>query len=167
MFHRLLVALDGSDTASRAFDAALTLAAESGAELQPLYVIDVPVIAYDAPGFDPCVIQDAFIDEGKRIAADAQSRMTARGIKGTARSVEAAITGEDVAHRIVEAALEWHADAIVMGTHGRRGVQRLMLGSVAERVLRSASCPVLMVPAHANGATRDQSVPACAENELT
>ncbi|MBB5467596.1 nucleotide-binding universal stress UspA family protein [Paraburkholderia sp. CI2] len=167
MFHRLLIALDGSDTASRAFDAALTLAAESGAELQPLYVIDVPVIAYDAPGFDPCVIHDAFIEEGKRIAADAQSRMTARGIKGTARTVEAAITGEDVAHRIVEAALEWHADAIVMGTHGRRGVQRLMLGSVAERVLRSASCPVLMVPAHANGATRDQSVPACAENELT
>jgi nucleotide-binding universal stress UspA family protein len=167
MFHRLLVALDGSDTASRAFDAALTLAAESGAELLPLYVIDVPVIAYDAPGFDPCVIQDAFIEEGKRIVADAQSRMAARGVKGTARSVEAAITGEDVAHRIVAVGLAWRADAIVMGTHGRRGVQRLMLGSVAERVLRSATCPVLLIPAQARGAARDEAKPACAENELS
>ncbi|WP_233858138.1 universal stress protein [Paraburkholderia sp. HD33-4] len=167
MFQRILVALDGSDTASRAFDAALTLAAESGAELMPLYVIDVPVIAYDAPGFDPCVIQDAFIEEGKRIAADAQSRMTARGVKGTPRTVEAALTGEDVAHRIVAAALGWHADAIVLGTHGRRGFQRLMLGSVAERVLRSARCPVLMIPAQANDATRDEPVPACAEKALT
>ncbi|MFT4069387.1 universal stress protein [Paraburkholderia sp.] len=153
MFHRLLVALDGSDTASRAFDAALTLAAEHGAELMPLYVIDVPVIAYDAPGFDPCVIQDAFAEEGKRITADAQSRMDARGVKGTARTVEAAISGEDVAHRIIGTAREWRADAIVMGTHGRRGFRRMVLGSVAERVLRGACCPVLLIPA----ATRDQA----------
>ncbi|ADG19997.1 UspA domain protein [Paraburkholderia atlantica] len=167
MFHRLLVALDGSDTASRAFDAALTLAAEADAELMPLYVIDVPVIAYDAPGFDPSTIEDAFIEEGKRIAADAQARMTARGVKGTARTVEAATAGEDVAHRIVETAREWHADAIVMGTHGRRGFQRLMLGSVAERVLRRASCPVLMIPAQASGAASVQPAPARANGGLT
>lgn len=167
MFQRLLVALDGSDTASRAFDAALNLAAESGAELMPLYVIDVPVVAYGAPGFDPCVIQDAFYEEGKLIVADAQSRLAARGVKGKPRTVEASFPGEDVARRIVEAAHEWHADAIVIGTHGRRGFQRLMLGSVAERVLRSARCPVLMIPAHAHGPAAGQSVPASTEKELT
>ncbi|MCC8400534.1 universal stress protein [Paraburkholderia sp. MMS20-SJTN17] len=167
MFHRLLVALDGSDTASRAFDAALTLAAESGAELMPLHVVDVPVIAYDAPGFDPCVIQDAFTEEGKRIAADAQSRMAACGVKGTPRIVDATIPGEDVARRIAAAAREWHADAIVLGTHGRRGFQRLMLGSVAERVLRHARCPVLLIPAAASGAAAGQAVPTSAEKELT
>ncbi|RZF25682.1 universal stress protein [Paraburkholderia sp. UYCP14C] len=167
MFHRILVALDGSNTASRAFDAALTLAAESGAELTPLHVIDVPIIAYDAPGFDPCAIQNAFIEEGKRIVADAQSRLAARGVKGTPRTVAASIPGEDVAKRIVAAALEWRTDLIVMGTHGRRGVQRLMLGSVAERVLRGARCPVLMIPAHAGVETVDHSIPASAEKELT
>ncbi|RZF29635.1 universal stress protein [Paraburkholderia sp. UYCP14C] len=167
MFHRILVALDGSDTASRAFDAALILAAESGAELMPLYVVDMPVIAYDAPGFDPCVIRDAFVEEGKRIVADAQSRLAARSVKGTPRTMEASIPGEDVAKLIVAAALEWHADVIVMGTHGRRGFRRVMLGSVAERVLRSARCPVLMIPAHAGVDPAGQSVASPAEKALT
>ncbi|MGF6873740.1 nucleotide-binding universal stress UspA family protein [Paraburkholderia sp. MM5477-R1] len=83
------------------------------------------------------------------------------------RTVEASTPGEDVAKRIVAAALEWHADAIVMGAHGRRRVQRLMLGSVAERVLRSARCPVLTIPAHAGVEPADHSVPASAEKELT
>lgn len=151
MFRRIVVALDGSDTASRSFDVALTLAAESGAELMPLYVIDVPVIAYDAPGFDASIVRDACIEEAKLVTADAQSRMSARGVTGTPRTVEAALTGDDVAKRIVETAQEWQADAIVMGTHGRRGFERLVLGSVAERVLRSAACPVLMIPARAGG----------------
>jgi nucleotide-binding universal stress UspA family protein len=167
MFNRILVALDGSNTASRAFDAALTLAAERDAELLPLYVIDMPVIAYDAPGFDPCVMRDAFIEEGKRIVADAQSRLTAGGIRGTPRTVEASIPGEDVAKRIVGEALEWRADLIVMGTHGRRGFRRLVLGSVAERVLRSARCPVLMIPARTGVDPAERSVTASAERELT
>jgi len=167
MFHRILVALDGSDTASRAFDTALTLAAESGAELMPLYVIDVPILAYDTPGFDPCVIQDAFIDEGRNIAADAQNRLAARGVKGMPRVEEASVPGEDVAMRIVAAAADWHADAIVMGTHGRRGLRRLMLGSVAERVLRSANCPVLMIPARASDPAESEASRDAHEKELT
>ncbi|MEM5436618.1 universal stress protein [Paraburkholderia diazotrophica] len=170
MYHRILVALDGSDTASLALDAALKLAADSGAQLMPLYVIDVPVIAYDVPGFDPSIVRDAFVDEGQRIASDAQSRMNQNGVTGTARTVEVVSPGEDVAHRIVAIATDWHADVIVMGTHGRRGLRRLMLGSVAERVLRSAACPVLMIPARmnvANGASADSTVPASAEKELS
>ncbi|WP_233853684.1 universal stress protein [Paraburkholderia sp. HD33-4] len=167
MFHRILVALDGSDTASRAFDAALKLAAESGAELMPLYVIDLPVFAYDAPGFDPCVIHDAFAKEARRISVDARSRMAARGVEGTPRTVEAAIPGEDVAQRIVAAAMEWQADAIVIGTHGRRGVRRLVLGSVAERVLRNARCPVLLIPGRASAPASDSTVTAAADKELT
>ncbi|NML31202.1 universal stress protein [Paraburkholderia antibiotica] len=167
MFHRILVALDGSDTASRAFDAALSLAAQTGAELMPFYVIDVPVLAYDAPGFDPCVIQDAFIDEGRNIAADAQKRLTAHGVKGTPRVDEASVPGEDVARRIVAVAADWHADAIVMGTHGRRGLRRFMLGSVAERVLRSAGCPVLMIPARASEPAQHPTPGPANERELT
>ncbi|HEY4802326.1 MAG TPA: universal stress protein [Paraburkholderia sp.] len=149
MYSRILVALDGSKTASHALDAAIRLALDSGAELQALYVIDLPVMAYDVPGYDPSIVRDAYIEEGRIICGDAQARMAQQGAKGTTRSVEVELTAEDVAQCIQRVAADWHADLIVMGTHGRRGVRRLVLGSVAERVLRCATCPVLLVPARA------------------
>lgn len=149
MYSRILVALDGSKTASHALDAAIRLALDTGAELHALYVVDLPVIAYDVPGYDPSIVRDAYIEEGRVIRADADARMAQQGVKGTSRSVEVELPAEDVAQCIQRASIDWHADLIVMGTHGRRGVRRLMLGSVAERVLRCACCPVLLVPAHA------------------
>jgi nucleotide-binding universal stress UspA family protein len=152
MYARILVAHDGSETADRAFDAALQIASETGAELQPLYVVDIPVMAFDAPGYDPSLLLDAFRSEGERVTASALDQMTKRGVKGKPRIVEVEPPGEDIAQRIDRAAREWHAELIVMGTHGRRGVTRLVLGSVAERLLRLAACPVLMVPARVGGA---------------
>ncbi len=149
MYSHILVALDGSDTASRALDTALQLAADTGAELHPVYVVDIPILAFDTPGYDPSLLLDAYRAEGERVIATTLSQMTRRGVKGNPRVVEVEPPSEDVAHRIELAARESHADLIVMGTHGRRGVSRMMLGSVAERVLRLATCPVLMIPARA------------------
>jgi len=149
MFSRILVALDGSQTGSAALDAAIQLACDSGAELQPLYVIDIPALAYDVPGFDPSIVRDAYVEESRILSADAQTRMTRAGVKGTPRTAEVRLGSADIAQCIEDAAANWHADLIVMGTHGRRGVRRLVLGSVAERVLRSACRPVLLVPARA------------------
>ncbi|SDD15355.1 universal stress protein [Paraburkholderia lycopersici] len=149
MYSRILVALDGSKTASHALDTAIGLARDTGAELQALYVIDLPVMAYDVPGYDPSIVRDAYIEEGRVIRADAEARMAQQGVKGASRSVEVELPAQDVAQCIERAAAQWHADLIVMGTHGRRGVRRLVLGSVAERVLRSACRPVLLVPERA------------------
>ncbi|MGA7780164.1 MAG: universal stress protein [Paraburkholderia sp.] len=151
MYQHILVALDGSETSARALEAALRLARESGAELQPLYVVDVPVVAYDAPGFDPGIIRDAFMEDGKKLADDALSRMQHDNVRGTPRIVETNLARDDsdIAHAILHAAAEFRADLVVMGTHGRRGVRRLMLGSVAERFLHLAQCPVLLIPEHA------------------
>ncbi|MFX1674918.1 universal stress protein [Paraburkholderia sp. A2WS-5] len=149
MYSRILVALDGSQTASTALDAAIQLARDHGAELQPLYVIDIPVLAYDVPGFDPSIVRDAYVEESRLISTDAQTRMTSAGVKGAPRTAEVELGVEDIAQCIERVAAEWGADLIVMGTHGRRGVRRLVLGSVAERVLRSACRPVLLVPARA------------------
>ncbi|TAM04429.1 MAG: universal stress protein [Paraburkholderia sp.] len=149
MYSRILVALDGSKTASDALDVAITLAVDTGGELQPLYVIDMPLMAYDVPGFDPSIVRGAYVEESRTICSDAEARLAQHGVKGTPRSVETEFGTEDVAQCIERIATDWHADLIVMGTHGRRGVQRLMLGSVAERVLRSACCPVLLVPMRA------------------
>lgn len=123
MYQKILVALDGSETSERALDAALQLAHDAGAQLQPLFVVDVPVIAYDVPSYDPSYIRDALLEEGTHVI-------------------------DDAANCIQRAANDFKADLVVMGTHGRRGVQRLVLGSVAERFLRIAECAVLMISAH-------------------
>ncbi|CAM2144197.1 MULTISPECIES: universal stress protein [Paraburkholderia] len=154
MFSRILVALDGSQTASKALDAAIELARDSAAELQPLYVIDMPMLAYDVPGFDPSIIRDAYVEESRILGADAQNRMTGAGVRGAPRTAEVQLGADDIAQCIERAAADWHADLIVMGTHGRRGMQRLALGSVAERVLRSACRPVLLIPARATAKER-------------
>ena len=159
MYTRILVALDGSKTASYALDTAIRLALDTGAQLQALYVIDLPVIAYDVPGYDPSIVRDAYIEEGRMIRADADARMARQGVNGTSRSVEVELPAEDVAQCIQQAAADWHADLIVMGTHGRRGVRRLVLGSVAERLLRCACCPVLLVPGRA-ASPAEQEEPA-------
>lgn len=157
MYSRILAALDGSQTASAAFDAAIQLAHDTRAELLPLYVIDLPVLAYDMPGCDPSIVRDAFVEEGQIVCTGAQARMTREGVRGEPRSVEVELGTEDVAQCIERVASDWHADLIVMGTHGRSGVRRLMLGSVAERVLRGTHRPVLLVPARA--ATPDAKAP--------
>ncbi len=68
IYRHILAAIDGSETSARAFDAALQLARESGAELQPLYVVDVPTMVDDAPGYGPSIVRDAFLEEGKHVA---------------------------------------------------------------------------------------------------
>lgn len=146
MYKRILVAIDGSDTSEHAFDNALNLARENGAQLQPLYVIDNPLIAYDASGYDPTVFRDACMQEGERILADALARMRHENVAGAPRIVDVAPVGEDIAERIRISATEFDADLLVLGTHGRRGFKRLFMGSVAERVARSAQLPVLLVP---------------------
>jgi nucleotide-binding universal stress UspA family protein len=150
MYKLILVAVDGSETSSRALAAAvdLALARESGAQLQPLYVVDVPLMSYDVPGYDPSYVRNALVEEGHHVLADATALMAQAGVKGSPRMVETDLTGEDIAHRIRAAALEFNADVVVMGTRGRRGVRRLVPGSVAERFLRIASCPVLQVSMH-------------------
>jgi nucleotide-binding universal stress UspA family protein len=146
MYSRILVAIDGSKTASHALDTAIRLALASQAQLMPLYVIDLPVMVYDVPGFDPSIVRDAYLEEGRLLCADAQAKMITAGVQGIARSVEVQLGAEDIAHCIVRIASDFNADLIVMGTHGRRGVRRQVLGSVAEKVLRNTQCPILLVP---------------------
>ncbi|CAB3961547.1 MULTISPECIES: universal stress protein [Burkholderia] len=165
MYSNILVALDGSDTSSRALDAALAIAAETGARLTPVYVVDFLVPAYDMYGYDPSILVDAFREEGLRVTEDAARRLKARDVAGTPQISNVEPAGEDIPHRIVALADEIEADLIVMGTHGRRGVQRLFLGSVAERVLRLATCPVLMIPASCPSENPAETAAASTEKE--
>lgn len=147
MYKKILVAVDGSETSSRALAAAVDMARESGAQLQPLYVVDLPLMSYDVPGYDPSYVRDALVEEGRHVLADACALMAGAGVTGSPSMVETDLTGSDIAHRIQLAVQDFHADVVIMGTHGRRGMQRLVLGSVAEHFLRIATCPVLLISA--------------------
>ncbi|HYS64874.1 MAG TPA: universal stress protein [Paraburkholderia sp.] len=148
MHQQILVAVDGSETSTRALDAALQLAHDADAKLQPLFVVDVPLLSYDVPGYDPSYVRNALLEEGAHVIDDAVASMKRADVQGTPRIIETEPAGDDIAHCILRAASDFKADLVVMGTHGRRGFQRLVLGSVAERFLRVAQCAVLMIPAH-------------------
>jgi nucleotide-binding universal stress UspA family protein len=152
MYTRILVAVDGSNTSRRAFEAALALAKSTGAVLQPFYVVENTPIYFEAPGYDPSVLRNRLVEEGKELGADFAQAMTAQGVKGELAVGEASSI-DDVPTLVLKAAANFNADLLVMGTHGRRGFQRLILGSVAERCVRQASLPVLLIPSSAGKAS--------------
>ena len=146
MYERILAPIDGSETSQSAFEFALSIARENGAELTPLFVVEVPIAAYTTPGGDPKYVHEALLKEGERLAGEALAAMRRDGVRGTPRVVEVDTPGGSIPERILEEAHAAHCDLVVMGTHGRRGVKRLMLGSVAERFMRMSCCPVLLIP---------------------
>lgn len=148
MYEHILVPIDGSETSACALDTALKLAHEHDAELRPLYVVDVPPLMYSGAAFNPTSLREAFAKEGARVLADAAEKMQRGGVRGSTRALEVEPVGDDIAQQITRAATEFSADLVVMGTHGRRGWRRLVLGSVAESFLRISTCPVLLVPLH-------------------
>jgi nucleotide-binding universal stress UspA family protein len=143
MYQRIMVAVDGSDTAERGLKEAIALAKDQKAKLAIVYVIDLVVIyEFGEPSVN-------YIESTREFARDTivRARQTAQaaGIEAEIQSPEIYTSGYHVADTIAELARNWKADLMVVGTHGRRGVTRLLLGSVAERVVRVAPCPLLLV----------------------
>jgi len=156
MYTRILVAVDGSDTSRRAFDAALELAKAMGSALLPYYVVENAPMYFDAPGYDPSILRNQMIAQGNELAAEFDKLMAAQGVTGEMTTGEASSL-EDVPTLVLNAAHAAGADLIVMGTHGRRGFQRLILGSVAERCVRQSTLPVLLIPSAAGAQADAQS----------
>ena len=146
MYQRILVPIDGSATAERALQEAIKLGAGK-AQLRLVYVIE-QIYPLDTEGYafiDYVALQEAVRQTGKRTLAQAAETVRRSGI--TAETALLDVPGERVASVIDGEALAWKADLIVIGTHGRSGLGRLLLGSVAEGVVRGASVPVLLVRA--------------------
>jgi nucleotide-binding universal stress UspA family protein len=141
MFENLVVALDGSACAEHAFDVALQLARAQGGTIDVCSVVDPIAILGTTP-------ESPRADEMLARAQTHAQRTVDTAIRHAQRAgVKAAgdvLSGEP-AYEIIAYAAKMKADAIVMGTHGRSGLKRLFMGSVAENVLRSASVPVVVV----------------------
>jgi nucleotide-binding universal stress UspA family protein len=138
---KILLAYDGSECSQQALAAAISLAKAENAALIACVVVDPIEIA---SAHAPATPNEAMLDEGRAraraLAEDAVMRARKENVNAEALTPE----GEP-AYEIVQAARRSGADAIVMGTHGRSGVKRLFLGSVAEATLRASSVPVVVV----------------------
>lgn len=145
-YKRILVPVDGSPTAAKGMKAAIRLAKEGRGKLILLHVVE-EYTAFVAPevGANIGPILDGMRAAGKRTLARVARSTAAAGVKPQA--VLAENFGGRVADVIVQQAKKLRADLIVMGTHGRRGIKRALLGSDAELVVRQSRVPVLLVPA--------------------
>ena len=136
----ILVAFDFSDTSKSALTYGRNLARAFGARLHVLHVADV--IATSAAQFYPEGPGDPEARANYLATSQLREVLAAEGATDSQPAVRVA---PDPALEIVAHAKEMHADLIVIGTHGRTGVSRLIMGSVAEHVVRTAPCPVLVV----------------------
>lgn len=135
----ILVPTDFSGYAEEALDYALELAAKIGAKVTLLNVIGIPALGVPELGVAiSATLMESFVQQNQE-ALDklAKAKLPAQ--------IETALRTGDARDVIVGTAKELHADMIVMGTHGRRGLSRALLGSVAEGVVRMAPCPVLTI----------------------
>ena len=145
-YRKILVAVDGSDASNKGLREAVRVAKAEGAQLFAVHVVDqFPAFA----GLDGMAVASgvdvlpALREGGKRILDKAQALALKQGVKAKV-SLREMLSG-GAADPIVREARKVRADLIVLGTHGRRGVRRMVLGSDAEQVVRSASVPVLLV----------------------
>jgi len=149
MYKKILVAIDGSECSDKAFEAALALAKDLKAQLTALYVIDRPWTFSDMLGYDPSAMGRAFAEEGVLVTTNARTLMHSSAVDGDTRVAEVELLDEDVPSVIVRIAVEVSADLIMLGTHGRRGFRRVVIGSVAEQSVRRSTLPVLLIPVSA------------------
>ena len=137
-FKKILLAVNEEPVAAHATDIGMELARALNAETALVYVIDTPV-GYS--GISPDELIASAEQEGKKLLSDFSERLAPKS--SMLKFLQVGVPGAE----IVKAAREWPADLIVIGSHGRSGMQRALLGSVAEAVMRHAPCPVLVVRA--------------------
>lgn len=136
----ILVPVDFSQDSEEAVGCAIGLARQFQARLTLLHAIYVP----EAAEVNLAAYLDKIQSESDQLMAACRKRVEDAGV-----TVDSLVVRGVPSHRITETAQEQQVDLIVMGTHGRTGLRHMLIGSVAERVVRHASCPVMVVPREA------------------
>jgi nucleotide-binding universal stress UspA family protein len=144
MYQKILVPIDGSETAMRGLNEAIKVAKSQGSQLRLFHIVNEFVLDYSyGAGLYGTNLIESLREGGKKIIQQAEAYVRQQGVPVDSVLLEA--IGGPAADLIVAQAKEWAADLIVMGTHGRRGLRRLALGSDAEGVVRESPIPVLLV----------------------
>lgn len=143
MYQKILVPVDGSITSNSALQEAVKLAKRLDACLELVYVYEDAIYLVDENYFNYEELQKTIHSSSEKILAEAAAMVSASGIPVETRLVQS--NNERIASLLVKEAERWQAELIVIGTHGHSGFSRLLLGSVAEGVVRMASIPVLLI----------------------
>jgi len=145
MYQRILVPVDGSNTAQRGLAEAIRLARLTGGQLRLLHRVDALSMTSAMGAYAPFSN-----DVLAQMRTDGEALLEQARAQALAEGVAADVVLDDGVHSrladwVVEEVRAWNADVVVLGTHGRRGVGRMLLGSDAEQVLRICPVPVLLV----------------------
>jgi nucleotide-binding universal stress UspA family protein len=145
MYQRILVPVDGSATSSRGLEEAIRVAMMSHGKLRLIHVIDELsfALAMDASWGGTSGWIEMLREGGAKLLDEAAAQVHSAGLDVESVLFDNFAGPVDV--QVVKEAVDWKADLIVLGTHGRRGVGRVVMGSSAERILRTAPVPVLLV----------------------
>ncbi|MFC6825545.1 universal stress protein [Halopelagius fulvigenes] len=138
MYERILVPTDGSEAADGAIRNAIDIASQYDATIHALYVVDASVYTSIETGAD--LVVESLEEEGQKAIAEVTDRARAAGVES-----ESAVVSGSTHQSILDYADDHGIDLIVMGTHGRTGIDRYLLGSVTEKVVRRSDVPVLTV----------------------
>jgi nucleotide-binding universal stress UspA family protein len=168
MYQRILVPIDGSPTSTRGLDEAVRLARVTGGQIRLLHVIDemISVTGFETGAVYINDVLPMLKKAGTALLDKAKARVEPAGVPVDTLLVDC--IARRTSEVVNEQAAAWNADLIVLGTHGRRGAGRLLLGSDAEQILRTATVPVLLVRAPEGAAAAqteslaDQAVTAAA-----
>lgn len=147
MYERILVPFDGSPTSTEALAEAVRIARFCSSRLRLIHVVDplLYISGLEVGGMYMNEVVPELLAAAEELLRKARASIEAQGVSVETEILQSA--GERVARIITEQATEWSADLIVIGTHGRRGVDRVIMGSDAELVARTATVPVLLVRA--------------------
>jgi nucleotide-binding universal stress UspA family protein len=138
----VVVGLDGSEASLDALRSAISACKAIGARLHLVHVVALPFIAAaSAQGMGWAGVVAGMHEDGETMVRRAAKAADEARVRHSARIIEA----QDVATALVRVAEDARATLVVVGSHGRTGIRRVLLGSVAERVVRLAHCPVLVV----------------------
>jgi nucleotide-binding universal stress UspA family protein len=158
MYRNILLTVDGSATSDAALHEAVKLVQE-GSRLRVITVADNPTLTFPSVyvvAYDVGAMREAILEDRKAVLEQAMAHLRKQGIDAESLIVDLTNTvNSNIAGAILDEAKRWPADIIVMGSHGRRGIKRVVLGSVAEEIMRSSTLPVLLArgPAMAESTT--------------
>jgi nucleotide-binding universal stress UspA family protein len=145
---RILLAIDGAPCSAAAVSAAAKYCSSPANQLQVLHVVDWPGSLPYSFGFtEGRHAGQAVLEARDRMIGEGQALVTrvANSLRRDGFEPATSVVVGDVAETILQGAAGWRADLVILGTHGRGGLDRLVMGSVAEAVLRQAKCPVEIV----------------------
>ena len=141
---RILLAVDGSQCSDRALKAVIARTQPKDAEIRVVHVVEPPslLVAREMGGYDRALdaVWEAETKQAQALVAKVADELRSNGLK-----VTTAVEQGEPKSKIIEAASKWHADLIVVGSHGRKGLEHFLLGSVSDAVARHAGCSVEIV----------------------